>query len=168
MFDIGFTELMIIAIVGLVVIGPERLPKVARTVGHMLGRLQRYVGDVKSDIQREMHLEDLKKLQKEMTDSARDLESGLRGQAAAVKADLDDTAKSVNSAVSGEAAPKVIDTATADADAEAALKDAERAIAQTVADDIAAGHAVTPRDDNQMALGLDNVAPAGAPKESKA
>ncbi|MCZ4306438.1 Sec-independent protein translocase protein TatB [Zoogloeaceae bacterium G21618-S1] len=166
MFDIGFTELMIIAIVGLVVIGPERLPKVARTVGHMLGRLQRYVGDVKSDIQREMHLEDLKKLQKEMTDSARDLESGLRGQAAAVQADLDNTAKSVNSAVTGETTPKAVDTTAADA--EAALKDAERAIAQTVADDIAAGHTPPPNDANQMALGLDNAAPADAPKESKA
>ena len=47
MFDIGLTELMVIAVVALVVIGPERLPKVARTAGHILGRLQRYVSDVK-------------------------------------------------------------------------------------------------------------------------
>ncbi|MEZ5626426.1 MAG: Sec-independent protein translocase protein TatB [Rhodocyclaceae bacterium] len=166
MFDIGFTELMIIAIVGLVVIGPERLPKVARTVGHMLGRLQRYVGDVKSDIQREMHLEDLKKLQKEMTDSARDLENGLRTQAASVKADLDDTAKAVGSAAAGVTAESSI-AAPAD-DALAALKDAERAIAQTVADDIAAGQ-TPPRDDNQLDLGLDAEASATPPKkESKA
>ncbi|WP_323001068.1 Sec-independent protein translocase protein TatB [Denitromonas sp.] len=167
MFDIGFTELMIIAIVGLVVIGPERLPKVARTVGHMLGRLQRYVGDVKSDIQREMHLEDLKKLQKEMTDSARDLENGLRTQAASVKADLDDTAKAVGGAAAGVAAENSI-AAPAD-DALAALKDAERAIAQTVADDIAASQAPPPRDDNQLDLGLDAEASATPPKkESKA
>ncbi|KAA3652034.1 MAG: twin-arginine translocase subunit TatB [Proteobacteria bacterium] len=167
MFDIGFTELMIIAIVGLVVIGPERLPKVARTVGHMLGRLQRYVGDVKSDIQREMHLEDLKKLQKEMTDSARDLENGLRTQAASVKADLDDTAKAVNSAAAGVSEDPRIDAPLDEA--QAALKDAERAIAQTVADDIAAGHAAASRDDNQLDLGLDADTAATAPKkESKA
>ena len=50
MFDIGFSELMLIGIVALIVIGPERLPKVARTLGHLLGRAQRYVNDVKSDI----------------------------------------------------------------------------------------------------------------------
>ena len=60
MFDIGFSELLVIALVALVVIGPERLPRVARTAGHLLGRLQRYVGDVKSDINREMQLDELK------------------------------------------------------------------------------------------------------------
>jgi len=52
MFDVGLSELMIIAVVALVVIGPERLPKVARTAGLLLGRLQRYVSDVKADINR--------------------------------------------------------------------------------------------------------------------
>ena len=59
MFDVGFSELMVIAIVALIVIGPERLPKVARTAGHLLGRLQRYVSDVKADINREMQLDEL-------------------------------------------------------------------------------------------------------------
>ena len=54
MFDVGLSELMVIAVVALVVIGPERLPKVARTAGLLLGRLQRYVSDVKSDINREI------------------------------------------------------------------------------------------------------------------
>ena len=52
MFDIGFSELMVIGVVALLVIGPEKLPKVARTLGHLLGRAQRYVNDVKSDINR--------------------------------------------------------------------------------------------------------------------
>ena len=78
MFDIGFSELMVIAIVALVVIGPERLPKVARTLGHLLGRAQRYVNDVKSDINREMQLDELKMLQTEVADSARSLESSVR------------------------------------------------------------------------------------------
>jgi sec-independent protein translocase protein TatB len=71
MFDIGFSELMVIGIVALIVIGPERLPKVARTLGHLLGRAQRYVNDVKSDINREIQLDELKKLQSQVTDSAR-------------------------------------------------------------------------------------------------
>ena len=68
MFDVGLSELMVIAVVALVVIGPERLPKVARTAGLLLGRLQRYVSDVKADINREMQLDELKKMQQEMTD----------------------------------------------------------------------------------------------------
>ena len=78
MFDIGFSELMVIGIVALLVIGPERLPKVARTIGHLLGRAQRYVSDVKSDINREIQLDELKKLQTQVTDSARELESSVR------------------------------------------------------------------------------------------
>ena len=103
MFDIGFTELMIIGVIGLVVIGPERLPRVARTVGHLLGRLQRYVGDVKSDVQREMQLEDLKDLQREVTDSARELEKSIRQEAGAIKEDLDRTTGSLRSAVENAA-----------------------------------------------------------------
>ncbi len=78
MFDIGFSELLVIGIVALIVIGPEKLPKVARTLGHLLGRAQRYVNDVKSDINREMQLDELKKLQAQVTDSARELENSVR------------------------------------------------------------------------------------------
>ena len=78
MFDIGFSELMVIGIVALLVIGPERLPKVARTLGFLLGRARRYVSDVKSDINREIQLDELKKIQTQMTDSARSLEDSVR------------------------------------------------------------------------------------------
>lgn len=104
MFDIGFSELVVIGLVALVVIGPERLPRVARTVGHLLGRLQRYVSDVKSDIQREMQIEDLKKLQQQVTESARQLETSMRNQIGAVEADLGKTAAAV-SAIGQEAGP---------------------------------------------------------------
>lgn len=80
MFDVGFSELIVIAIVALVVIGPERLPKVARTVGHLLGRMQRYVNDVKADISREMQLDELKKLQAEVQDSARNFERSMSSE----------------------------------------------------------------------------------------
>lgn len=78
MFDIGFSELMVIGVVALLVIGPERLPKVARALGHLLGRAQRYVNDVKSDINREMQLDELKKLQAQVSESARSLEDTVR------------------------------------------------------------------------------------------
>lgn len=61
MFDIGFSELVVIGVVALVVVGPERLPKVARTVGHLFGRLQRYVGGVKADLRREFEFEELER-----------------------------------------------------------------------------------------------------------
>lgn len=85
MFDIGFSELMVIGIVALLVLGPERLPKVARTTGHLLGRLQRYVSDVKSDINREMQLEELKKLQDEARQAAMSMETNIRSQVAEVE-----------------------------------------------------------------------------------
>ena len=78
MFDISFSEVLVIAAVALIVIGPERLPKVARTLGHLLGRAQRYVKDVKSDIQREMELEELRKWQSFGGGAARSVENTVR------------------------------------------------------------------------------------------
>jgi len=77
MFDIGFSELLVIAVVALLVVGPERLPRVARTAGHLFGRLQRYVNDVKSDIQRELELDELKKLRSQFEDAARSVEQSV-------------------------------------------------------------------------------------------
>ena len=77
MFDIGFSEIVVIAVVALIVIGPERLPKVARTLGHMFGRLQRYVNEVKADINREMELDELRKLRSEVQTAARDIEQSV-------------------------------------------------------------------------------------------
>ena len=74
MFDIAFTELLVIGIIALIVIGPERLPKVARSVGQWLGKLNRYVSQVKHDIDRDLKLEELRKMQQEMVDSAQRFE----------------------------------------------------------------------------------------------
>ncbi|MEO8739842.1 MAG: Sec-independent protein translocase protein TatB [Casimicrobiaceae bacterium] len=74
MFDIAFSEITLIAVVALIVIGPERLPKVAKTLGHMYGRLQRYVNEVKTDISREMELDELRKLKSEVQSAAQDLQ----------------------------------------------------------------------------------------------
>ena len=115
MFDIGFSELIVIGLVALVVIGPERLPRVARTAGHLLGRLQRYVSDVKSDIQREMQLEDLKKLQQQVAESARELESSMRNQIGAVQADIGKTAAAASAALAVDAAARAVGPAQSDA-----------------------------------------------------
>lgn len=91
MFDVSLSELMVIAIVALVVIGPERLPKVARTAGHLLGRLQRYVTTVKADINREMQLEELKKLQQSVTDQVRTMESSVTHEMREIETSVDKT-----------------------------------------------------------------------------
>lgn len=70
MFDIAFSELLVIGLVALIVIGPERLPKLARTTGQWLGRLNRYVAQVKQDIDRDLKLEELRRLQQEMKETA--------------------------------------------------------------------------------------------------
>jgi sec-independent protein translocase protein TatB len=77
MFDISLFEMVVIGVVALIVIGPERLPGVARTAGHLFGRMQRYVNEVKSDIQREIELDELKKLRESVEDSAREIEQSM-------------------------------------------------------------------------------------------
>jgi sec-independent protein translocase protein TatB len=75
MFDFSMGELAVIGAIALVVLGPERLPKVARTVGDWLGKAQRYVSQVKADINREMELAELKKLQEEARSAAQAVQS---------------------------------------------------------------------------------------------
>lgn len=117
MFDIGFSELMVIAVVALIVIGPERLPKVARTVGLLFGRMQRYVNDVKADISREMALDDLRKLQANIQDTANSLEQSMKQEVGAVESDLNKIAGDTQAAVAPAASPA--ETAAALAAAEA-------------------------------------------------
>ena len=95
MFDLGFSEMVIIAVVGLVVLGPERLPKVARQLGQWLGKLQRYVSDVKSDINRQMDLDELRKLQSEMKDAASGIEDSFRSTVSEARSEFDSIAGSV-------------------------------------------------------------------------
>ena len=96
MFDIGFSEIVVIAVVALIVIGPERLPKAARTLGHLFGRLQRYVNDVKADINREMELDELRKLQKEVQTAASDLKSSVESAAQGVETGVRDVERDLN------------------------------------------------------------------------
>ena len=79
MFDVSFSELLVIAVVAMLVIGPEKLPKVARTVGAFVGRMQRYMAQVKDEVNREMRFEELKNLQQEIQQTVEQETSALEG-----------------------------------------------------------------------------------------
>src|SRR3546814_526999 len=101
MFDVSFTELKVIGVIAQVVIGPERPRKGGRTVGHRRGRAQGYVNDVKSEIQREIELDDLRKFKSEMDDAASSMQSSLRETENTLRNDLNDTAREARQAVAG-------------------------------------------------------------------
>lgn len=77
MIDLGLSKLALIGVVALVVVGPERLPKVARMAGTLFGRAQRYINEVKSEVSREIELEELRKMQKEMQEAASNVEQSI-------------------------------------------------------------------------------------------
>jgi sec-independent protein translocase protein TatB len=112
MFDIAFSEIVVIAVVALIVIGPERLPKVARTLGHMFGRLQRYVNDVKADINREMELDELRKLKSEVQSAASEFESSIHKAAQEVDSGVRSVETELNEA--GRPPSEIAPPATAD------------------------------------------------------
>ena len=95
MFDIGFTELLVIGVVALIVIGPEKLPRMARTVGHLAGRLQRYVADVKADINREIELDELRKMRDSMQQAASNFESSVQSELKQTETDLNKSVEAV-------------------------------------------------------------------------
>jgi len=96
MFDIGFSELLVIGVVALIVIGPEKLPRLARTLGHLAGKLQRYVSDVKADINREIELEDLKKMRDSMQQAASSFQSDITSEVSKTEAELQKAADELN------------------------------------------------------------------------
>ena len=126
MFDIGFSEIVVIGVVALIVIGPERLPKTARTVGLLFGRLQRYVNDVKADISREMELDELRRLQREMQGAARDLEQSVKTAANDVATGVRNVESELN-----QAAAQAIDTPAPDAAAATPSLPGQRASDET-------------------------------------
>lgn len=99
MFDFSFGELAVIGTVALVVLGPERLPKVARTVGDWVGKAQRYVNQVKSDINREIELAELKKLQEEARSAAQSVQAAVQG----AESELNKAASELNQAADSSA-----------------------------------------------------------------
>jgi sec-independent protein translocase protein TatB len=75
MLDLGLTKMALIGVVALVVLGPERLPRVARTAGALFGRAQRYINDVKAEVTREIELEELRRMKTEFQSAARNVEN---------------------------------------------------------------------------------------------
>lgn len=94
MFDVGFSELLVVAVVALVVIGPERLPKVARTVGLLIGRMQRYVADVKADISQEIQLDELRKSGQLLKNSLQETEQQIAGEVDSLHQSISTTTQS--------------------------------------------------------------------------
>ena len=95
MIDFGFDKIALIGAVALIVIGPEKLPRVARTVGHLAGRLQRYVSDVKADINREIELEELRKMRDSMQQAASNFESSVHSEMNKTESELNKSVEAV-------------------------------------------------------------------------
>jgi sec-independent protein translocase protein TatB len=120
MFDIGFSELVVIGVVALIVIGPERLPKVARTAGHLLGRFQRYAASVKSDISREMQMDELRKVGQDFKASVESAASGVEAQVNVVddylKNEIGHAEHALTSLTTGKNEAEIVEADTTQAD----------------------------------------------------
>ncbi len=101
MIDLGLSKMALIGAVALIVIGPEKLPRVARTVGTLLGKAQRYVADVKAEVNRSMDLEELKKMKETVETAARDVEQSVQTSASEFEKDWAET----TAGLSGESVP---------------------------------------------------------------
>jgi sec-independent protein translocase protein TatB len=102
MIDFGFDKLALIGAVALIVIGPEKLPRVARTVGHLLGKAQRYVADVKAEVNRSIELEELKKMKTEFEDAARNVEQSVNAEVRSTSDEFEQSWRdATNTAASG-------------------------------------------------------------------
>ena len=117
MFDIGFSEIVVIGVVALVVIGPERLPKTARTLGLLFGRLQRYVNEVKADINREMELDELRQLKQQVQGAAQELKQSVTSVATDVEAGMRSVEQQLNDAGREASGAGTAAAATSDATA---------------------------------------------------
>lgn len=120
MFDISFMEMMIVAIAALVIIGPERLPTVARQAGQWITRVRRYVEDAKSDFSRQMELAELKNLKEQVEDTARGFERSVQDTVQSTRSSFDQLSDSVDPVkddrTTGQAGSTPQDTAVADWD----------------------------------------------------
>ena len=110
MIDFGFDKIALIGAVALIVIGPERLPRVARTVGHLLGTAQRYVADVKAEVNRSIELDELKKMKSTFEDAARDVEQTVGNEIRETSAELDKSWSEVVSSTSATSAAEALAT----------------------------------------------------------
>ena len=99
MIDFGFDKIALIGAVALIVIGPEKLPRVARTIGALVGKAQRYVADVKAEVNRSIELEELKKMKTQFEDAARDVEQSVQREVNAASSEFEKSWGEVSSAL---------------------------------------------------------------------
>lgn len=93
MIDLGFSKLVIIGVVALVVVGPEKLPRVARTAGTLLGRAQRYVNDLKREVSQQMNVSEINEMRKTVEEAARNAQASLKKTETSIAKSLHDTNK---------------------------------------------------------------------------
>lgn len=105
MFDISFMELLVISVVALIVIGPERLPTVAKTLGHLYGRGRNFVYSVKTDIHNEMRMEELKKMQSTLEETVQSVENSVRQNVNQVQMTVTDGLNQQDQSVNQQATP---------------------------------------------------------------
>lgn len=148
MFDVGFSELIVIGVVALVVIGPERLPRVARTAGVLVGRLQRYVAQVKADINREMESAELGKVKQEFESAARSFQTEVESKAREVETGIREAQSQIDREL---------------ADAKAASTEAKAALTEAVPPNDA-----VPPPSPQLELGIEEPAQPAAPRDKPA
>jgi sec-independent protein translocase protein TatB len=129
MFDVGFSELVVIGIVALVVIGPERLPRVARTAGVLFGRLQRYVAQVKADIGREIEMSDLKQAKQEFESAARSFKAEVEAKGAEVEREIREAQAEIERDLAVKSDAAAAPPAPAQLEADAATRRDDEAIA---------------------------------------
>jgi sec-independent protein translocase protein TatB len=106
MIDLGLAKLALIGAVALIVIGPEKLPKVARMAGSLLGRAQRYLNDVKNEVSREMELDELRKMQQEVEDAASEIKSSVNKEMAQVEQNVNSIWQDPNSQLQPQPLPE--------------------------------------------------------------
>ena len=107
MLDFGFDKIALIGAVALIVIGPEKLPKVARTFGHLFGKAQRYVADVKAEVNRSIELDELKKMKTEFEDAARNVTQAVHKEVQAAGSAFESEWKGLTEGLNGGDAPSV-------------------------------------------------------------
>ena len=103
MIDLGISKMALIGVVALIVIGPEKLPRVARTVGTLMGKAQRYVSDVKAEVSRSMELDELKKMKETVTEAARDMENTIQTNASEIEKSWADATRMGDNSQSADA-----------------------------------------------------------------
>lgn len=104
MIDLGISKMALIGVVALIVIGPEKLPRVARTLGAMLGKAQRYVSDMKAEVNRSMDLDELKKMKETVEGAAHEVESSIQTSASDFEKSWEDATSTASSSLGHELA----------------------------------------------------------------